>query len=166
MFMTDAACQRCSESRATQSRTGPASPGGPAIRCGQATCEGMFHIPSSSPSLSRTSSASEVASSGQRSQAGIHRQASPQSGPTRAHVCRGQRIVHQRGGQPSVARAAATRTRAWVRRNQVGNAPSSWNIDLTVCCPTNSRTCMSCSSPIDASQSEEKLRNKRILHQE
>src|SRR5262249_22556343 len=64
------------------------------------------------------------------------------------------------------ARAAAARARAWVSRNQFGSAPCSWNIDSIVCCQTSSRTCISCSFPIDASQSEKKLRNKPIPVQE
>src|SRR5882724_1906802 len=77
-----------------------------------------------------------------------------------------KRIVHQRGGQPSVARAAAARARAWVSRNQFGHAPCSWNMDSIVCCRTNSRTCTICSCRIDISQSEEKLRNRRIQPRE
>ncbi len=93
---------------------------------------------------------------------------STQPGPARpAHVCYSQKdLVHQRGGQPSVARAAATRTRAWVSRNQIGTVPCSWNIDSTVCCQTSSRTCISYSSPTGASQSEETRPNKRIPPQE
>jgi hypothetical protein len=166
MFMTGATRQRDPEDRTPQSRARPVAACRSTLRRSRTVGPGLFHFAASSLSVPRTSSTAERAASAQRSQTGIHRQASPQPGPTRTHVCRGQRIVHQRGGQPSVARAAATRTRAWVRRNQVGSAPYSWNIDLTVCCPTNSHTCMSCSSPIDASQSEEKLRNKRILNQE
>ena len=97
-----------------------------------------------------------------RSQTGIHRQTSAQPGPARPHVCCGQRIVYQRGGQPSVVRTAAARARAWVSRNQFGNAPCTWNIDSIVCCQTNSLTCISCSCQTDDSQSEEKLRKQRI----
>src|SRR6266516_859617 len=127
---------------------------------------GLLHFAASSLSLPRTSSATETAGPAKRSQAGIHRQTPTQPDPACAHVCCGQEIVHQRGGQPGIARAAAARARAWVSRNQFGNALYSWNIDSTVYCPTSLRTCISCSSPIDASQSEEKLRNKRIRPQE
>src|SRR5258707_15852358 len=90
----------------------------------------------------------------------------PQPGPPRPHVCCGQRIVHQRGGQSSVARAAAARARAWVSGSQFGNAPCSWNIDSTVCCQISSRRCISCSCQTDVSQSEVILRNKPIQRQE
>ena len=164
--MTDATRQRDPENRTPQSRARPVAACRSTLRRGRTVGPGLLHFATSSLSVPRTSSTAERADPAQRSQTGIHGQTSPQPSPARANVCRGQRIVHQRGGQPSVARAAATRARAWVSRNQVGAAPYSWNIDLTVCCPINSHTCMSCSSPIDASQSEEKLRNKRISHQE
>ena len=53
-----------------------------------------------------------------------------------------------------------------VSRSQFGSAPCSWNIDSIVCCQTSWHTCISCSSLIDASQSEGKLRNKPIPAQE
>src|ERR1700730_17479394 len=58
------------------------------------------------------------------------------------------------------------RGRGWVSRNPVDNVHCSWNIDSTVCYQTSSRNGINCSSSIDVNQSEEKLRNKRILHQE
>jgi len=78
----------------------------------------------------------------------------------------GQGIVHQRGGQPSVARAAAARTRAWVSRNQFGNVPCIWNIDSIGYWQTSSFTCTSCSCRRDVSQSEERLRKQRIQFRE
>jgi hypothetical protein len=53
-----------------------------------------------------------------------------------------------------------------VSRNQIGHELYSWNIDSTVCCRTSSNTCISCSSPIDASKSEKKLRNRPTSPQE
>ena len=75
-------------------------------------------------------------------------------------------IVHQRGSQSSLARAAAARARAWVSRNQFGNIPCSWNIDSIVCCRTNSLTRTSCSYQIDVTQSEVRLRKQRIRPRE
>ena len=166
MFMTDAARERYSESRASQSCARPVAACRSALRRGQTVGPGLLYFAASSLSIPRTSSRAEKADPAQRSQTGIHGQTSTQPGTARTHVCRSQRIVHQRGGQPSVARAAAARTRAWVSRNQVGNVTCSWNIDSTVCCQTNLRRCISYSSPKDASQSEGKLRTKRIRHQE
>src|SRR5437667_2779182 len=97
-----------------------------------------------------------------RSQTGIHGEASAQPDSARPDVRGGKRIVHQRGGQPSLARAAAARARAWVSRNQFGDELCSWNIDSIVCCQTSSLTCISCWFPIDTSQSERKVRNMRI----
>jgi hypothetical protein len=53
-----------------------------------------------------------------------------------------------------------------VSRSQFGNVTCNWNIDSTACCQTKSLTCTSCSFPIDVSQSEGKLRNKRIQPRE
>jgi len=166
MFMTDATRQRDPESRATQSRARPAAACRSTLRCGRTVSPRLLHFATSSLSLPRTSSAAETADPAKRSQTGIHGEASTEPDSARADVRCGQKIVHQRGGQPSVARAAAARARAWVSRNQFGHASYSWNIDSTVCCQTNWRTCINCSSPIDASQSEENLRNKPIPPQE
>src|ERR1043165_9028643 len=38
-----------------------------------------------------------------------------------------EEVVHQRGGQPGVARAVAARARAWVSRGQLGRVPVVWN---------------------------------------
>ena len=51
---------------------------------------------------------------------------------------------------------AAARARAWVSRNQFGNAPCSWNIDSIGYCQKNSFNCTTCSCQRDVSQSEEK----------
>ena len=168
MFMTDVTRQRDPESRAPQSSARPVAACRSTLRCGRTVGPGLFYFAASSLSLPRTSKATERAAATKRSQAGLHGQASTQPGPARAHVCRSQRIVHQRGGHPSVACAAAARARAraWVSRSQLGDGTCSWSIDSTVCCQTSSHMSISCSSPIGASQSEEKLRNKRIPPQE
>jgi hypothetical protein len=158
----------------------PASPRRPNVSIARATCccmsinspigpttgPGMLHFAASSLSLPRASSAAETAGPAKRSQTGVHRQASTQPGSARAGVRCGQRIVHQRGGQPSVARAAAARARAWVSRNQFGDAPCNWNIDSTVGCQTSSHTCTSCSCRTDVSKSDAILRNQRTQRQE
>ena len=136
------------------------------LRCGRPVGPGLLHFAASGLPLSRTSSASETADPAQRSQTGIHRQTSAQPGPASPHVCCGQRIVHQRGGQLSVARATAARARAWVSRNQFGNVLCNWNIDSTVYWQTSLRTCMNCSCPTDASQSEAILRKEQSPRQE
>jgi hypothetical protein len=166
MFMTDATRQREPESRAPQSRARPVAACRSALRRGRTTGPGMLHFAASSLSLPRASSAAKTAGPAQRSQTGIHCQTSTQSGPARPHVRRRQTIVHQRCGQPSVACAAAARARAWVSRNQFGDAPCNWNIDSTVCCQTSSPRCISCSCRTDVSQSDVILRNKRIQRQE
>ncbi len=164
--MTDAACQRCPEGRAPQSRAGPASASRSTFRCGQAPGAGLLHFAASSLPLPRPSSATEGACAARRSQTGIYRQASTQSDSASPGVRYHKTIIHQRGRQPGVARAAAARARAWVSRSQFGHVLCSWNIDSTVCCQTSSRTCISCSCRIDASQSEAILRNKQIQRQE
>ena len=166
MFMTDATRQRVPEGRTSQSRARPVAACRSALRCGRTTGPGMLHFAAPSLALPRASSAAETAGPTKRSQTGVHCQASTQPGSARADIRCGQRIVHQRGGQPSVARAASARARAWVSRNQFGDAPCNWNIDSTVCCQTSLHTCTSCSCRTDVSQSDAILRNQRTQRQE
>ena len=73
-------------------------------------------------------------------------------------------FVHQRGGQPGVARAVAARARAWVSRRQLGREPAAWNIDLIVCCRTNLHRHTSCwcrTNGGQLSESEKGLLNPR-----
>ena len=154
------------KSRAPQSRTRPVVAGRSTGRCGRTAGAGLFYIAASSLSIPHTSAAAETAGPAKRSQTGIHGEASAQPGSARPDVRSGKRIVYQRGGQPSVARAATARARAWVSRNQFGRELCSWNIDSIVCCRTSSLTCIGCWFPIDTSQSERKVRNMRIPPQE
>ena len=153
--MTDAASQRCSEGRAPQSRMGPASANRPTFRCGRAAGAGRLHFAASSLSLPRTSSATEGACSARRSQTGIYGQASTQPDSAGPGVRCNETIVHQRGSQPSVARAIATRARAWVSRSQVGNGPVGWSIDSIVGCRTSWRKSTSCGCRTNGGQSAE-----------
>jgi hypothetical protein len=157
MFMTDAACQRCSEGRAPQSRTGPASARRPTFRCCRAAGVGLFHFAASSLSLPRTSSATEGACSARRSQTGIYGQASTHPDSASPGVRYYETIVHQRGSQPGVARAVAARARAWVSRSQVGNGPVGWSIDSIVCCRTSWRK----STVVGAGPTAASRRNQR-----
>ena len=166
MFMTDATRQRDSASRAPQSRARPVAECRSALRCGRTIGPCLLHIAPPSLSVPRTSSAAETAGRSKRSQTGIHRQTSTQPDPASPHVGCGQRIVHQRGGQPSIASAAAARARAWVSRNQFGDGVWSWNIDSIVCCQTSSLMCTSCSCQINVSPSAENLRNQRTQTRE
>jgi hypothetical protein len=158
--MTGAACQRCPEGRAPQPRTGPTSASQSTFGCGRAAGAGLLYFAASSLPLPRTSSATEGAGTPRRSQTGLYGQASTQLNSACPGVRYKEAIVHQRGGQPGVARAAAARARAWVSRNQFGNIPCNWNIDSTVCCLTSSNTCISCLCQTNASQSERILRKK------
>jgi hypothetical protein len=142
--MTDAACQRCPEGRTPQSRTGLASVSRSTFRCGRAAGTGLRHIAASSVPLLRTSSAPKGACSAWRSQTGIYSQASTQPDSAGPGVRYNETIVHQRGGQPGVARAAAARARAWVSRSQLGRGPVGWSIDLIVCYKTSWHRSTSC----------------------
>ena len=146
MFMTDAARQRSPEGRAPQSRTNPASASRSTLRCGRAIGARLFHFAASSLPLPRTRSAIKGACPARRSQTGIYGQASKQPDSAGPSIRYDETIVHQRGGQPGVARAAAARARAWVSRTQVGHGPVGWSIDLIVCCATSWRkpTCCWC----------------------
>jgi hypothetical protein len=109
----------------------------------------------SSLPLSRTSSAAEGACSARRGQTGIYGQASTQPDSAGPGVRYDETIVHQRGGQPGVARAAAARPRAWVSRSQVGHGPVGWSIDLIVCWRTSWRKRTSCWCRTNGGQSAE-----------
>ena len=160
--MTDVARQRVAKGRTSQSSARPAAGCRSALRGSRAVGPGLLYIEAPSLSLPRTSSAVEATSPAERSQTGIHGQTSAQSRRAGPHLCRDQGIVDQRGGQPGVARAAAARARAWVSRNQFGNAPCTWNIDSIVGCRTSLLRCTSCSCQTGVSQSEEKVRKPRI----
>jgi len=142
--MTGAARQQCPEGPATQSRPGSASAGGSAFRCCRTTGAGLRHFVSPGLSLSRASAATEGTGPSRRIQKGVYRQTSAQPDSAGPGVRGNQTIVHQRGGQPGAARAAAARARAWVSRNQIGHAHVVWNIDLIACCQTSWRRCTSC----------------------
>jgi hypothetical protein len=157
-------CQRCPEGRAPQSRAGPASAKRSTSRSRRAAGAGLLHFATSSLPLPRTSSATEGARSARRSQTGIYRQASTQFDSAGPGVRYNKAIVHQRGGQPGVGRAATTRARTWVSRNQAGNAPFGWSIDLIACWRTNWRMSTSCWCRTNAGQSEGS-QGKRWNHQ-
>ena len=165
MFMTYGTCKQCPEGRATQSRPGPASANGSAFRCCRTTGTGMFHFAAAGVSLPRACSATEETDPSQRSQVGVYRQASTKPDSAGPSICCSQAIVHQRGSQPSVARATAARARAWVSRNQIGHGAVVWNTDLIVCCRKNWRKSSSCWSRKNGGQWTEApkgLRDRRI----
>ena len=164
--MTDAACQRYSEGQTPQSRMASASPSRPIIRCSRAIGTRLLYFAAASLSLPGTSPATERTRQSRRRQVGIYREASAHLDSAGPDLRYKEKTVHQRGGQPGVARAAAARARAWVSRDPSGPAPFSWNIASTVCCQTSSHTCISCSCRIYASQSEVILRTKQTLRQE
>jgi len=164
MFMTDAACQRCPEGRAPQSRTGLAPPSRSTFRCRRSHGARLRHFAASGLPLPRTSSATAAACSAGRSQAGIYSQASTQPDSAGSDVRYNETIVHQRGGQPGVARAVAARARAWVSRGQLGREPAAWNINLIVCCWTNwhrHTTCWCRTNGGQLAESEKALWNPR-----
>ena len=153
--MTDAARQRCPEGRAPQSRADLASASGSTFRCCRAIGAGLLHFAASSLPLPGTRAALERACSARRSQIGIYIQASTQPDSAGPGVRCNETIVHQRGSQPSVARAIATRARAWVSRSQVGNGPVGWSIDSIVGCRTSWRKSTSCGCRTNGGQSVE-----------
>jgi hypothetical protein len=162
--MTDAACQRCAEGRAPQSRTSPTSASRSTFRCGRAAGAGLFYFAASSLPVPRTSSATEGSGPSRRSQTGLYGQASIQLNSACPSVRYNETAVHQRGGQPGVARAAAARARAWVSRSQVGHRPVGWSIDLIVCCRTSWRKPTSCwyrTSGVQSAESEKEVWNRQ-----
>jgi hypothetical protein len=137
--MTDATRERSPEGRAPQSCKGSASKGRSIVRCGRASGTGLCHFAAASVPLPRTGSGPKSAGPATRKQTGIYSQAPTNSDSAGPDVRRIQRIVDQRGGQPSVARAAAARARAWVSRRPLACGPVGWSIDSIVCYRTNWR---------------------------
>jgi hypothetical protein len=164
MFMTDTACHRCPEGRAPQPRVGPASASQSTFRCGRTVGTGLLHFAASSLPLPRASSAAERACPAKRSQIGIHGQASTALDSAGPGVRYNKTIVHQRGGQPGVARAAAARARAWVSQTQAGHGPVGWSIDWIACCRTSWRKSTSCWCRTNGGQSAES--EKRLLNRQ
>jgi hypothetical protein len=160
------ACYRHPEGRAPQSRTASASGSRSTVRCCRVAGAGVLHLVASSLPLPRTSSATEEVGSSGRSQTSICSQTSTELDSAGPGVRYNEAIVHQRGGQPGVARAAIARARAWVSRNQVGHGPVGWSIGLIVCCWTNLYKPTSCWCRTNGGQSvelEKELRNRQNL---
>ena len=166
IVMTDATRKRTPKGRAAQSCAGPTAACRSTLRCGRAPGAGLLYFAASSLPLPRTSSASEGAGSATGNQTGLYGQAPKQPDSASPSVRNSQRLVDQRGGQPSIARAVAARARAWVSRNQFGNAHYSWNIGSIVCCRISSPRRTSCLCQTDISLSEEQLRKGLIQPRE
>jgi hypothetical protein len=154
MLMADVTCQQCPEGRATQSRLGSASANRSPFRCCPTTGPGLLPFTASSLPLPRAGSATEGASPSHRNQVGVYRQTSTQPDSAGSSVRCHQTIVHQRGGQPGIARTAATRARAWVSRDPIGHGPVVWNIDSIAGCRKNWCKSISCWCPRSGGQWE------------
>ena len=137
ILMTYESCQRRSESRAPQPRTGFA----PAVR---ATSRGrrtsgprLLNLSTAGISLPSAGTSAEGARSRDRIEAGIHGKAAARFDSAGAVVRICQTTLDQRGGQPRVNRAAATRARSWLRPDRFRHVLFSWSIVSTVYCPIN-----------------------------
>ena len=137
ILMTYESRQRRSKSRTAQPRAGFA----PAVRATsrgrRALGQRLLHLSTTGISLPSAGTSAEGARSGDRIEAGIHGKAAARfdSEGTVVRIC--QTTLDQRGGQPRVARAVATRARSWLRPSHFHHALFNWNIVLTVCCPTS-----------------------------
>jgi hypothetical protein len=164
--MTNVPRQRERQSRASQSCAGSAPAKSSVIRRCRPTGAGLFHFCAAGLSLSRSGASAEKTCLPKRTKAGVYGQAPTQPDSARTDIRRDETIVHQRGSQPSIARAAATRTRAWVSRSQADPTLFGWNFVLIVCCLTNWRMSTSCWYRINAGpsdQSDSKRRTRLIL---
>ena len=137
ILMTYESRQRRSKSRTAQPRAGFASAVRATSRDGRALGQRLLHLSTTGISLPSAGTSAEGARSGDRIEAGIHGKATARFDSTGAVVCICQTTLDQRGGQPRVARAAATRARSWLRPSHFHHALFSWNIVLIVCCPTS-----------------------------
>lgn len=153
IYMTYGPRQRCPESRASESRSGPAATGRPTARGCRAVGARLFHLPPAGLSVPPASRAIESASGGQRAQAGVHGEASAHCDSACAVVRIRQRIIHQRSRQPGVAGPAAATAWAWLSRSRFGRAPWHGNIASTGCCPRSWRRFIRCWCPTSAGPS-------------
>ena len=131
IFMTHGTGQRCSKGRASQSRSESATRIRSTARGRRADGTRMFHLSPPGVSLPPTSGTAEGAAGRQRTEVGLYGETGTQfdsAGPV-VRIC--QEPLHQRSGQPCLARSAATRARAWLRAAPLETF--ALNIGLIVC---------------------------------
>jgi hypothetical protein len=150
ILMTYGPCQRSSEGRPAEPRSRTFATRSRVARRGRAVGPRLFHLSSASLSIPATSAATESAGRGGRGQTCIHRKATAQSDPTREVVRVCQTTVHQRGRQPGLTGAAATRGRSWLSRSRLGYAPYSWSIASIGCWQRNWPRSINCWCPTSA----------------
>jgi hypothetical protein len=154
ILMTHESCQRRSKGRTSKSRAGFA----PAVRATsrgrRAPGQRLLPLSTTGISLPSAGTSAEGTRSGNRIEAGIHGKATARFDSAGAVVCICQTTLDQRGGQPRVTRAAATRARSWLRQDRFPHVPFSWSIVSTVCCPTSWPRSFSPWCRINAGQSQ------------
>jgi hypothetical protein len=137
ILMTYESCQRRSKGRTSQPRARFA----PAVRATsrgrRASGQRLLNLSTTGLSLPSAGTSAEGARSRDRVEVGVHGKAATQYDSAGAVVCICQTTLDQRGGQPRVARAAATRARSWLRPDCFRHGAFSWSIVSTVCCPTS-----------------------------
>lgn len=163
-FMTHEPSQQCEKGRTPQPCTRVAWPVRRAARCRGAVGRTVLNLPTAGLPLPSTSSAAQTASSGERSQAGIYGQAPGEFDQARQVLCDSQGPVLERGGEPGIARAIGTRTRAWVSRSRLGDVLCTWNIDLIVCCQRSWLRSIRHWSPRIAGQRGQRSRSRQSQH--
>jgi len=154
ILMTYESCQRRSKGRTSQPRAGFA----PAFRATsggrRAPGQRLLHLSTTGISLPSAGTSAEGARSRDRIEVGIHGKATARFDSARAVVCICQTTLDQRGGQPRVVGAAATRARSWLRPDRFRRVPFNWSIVSTVCCPTSWPRSFSLWCRINAGQSQ------------
>jgi len=130
-LMTYGPRQRCSKSRASQSRSPVASAGRPSARGGANDGSRLFHLSSPGVSIPPASAADETATSGRRRQDRLYGETITGVGRTGAFPRRRRGAVVRGGCQSSAARPAASARGAWLSARS--NAELIWSIGLIVC---------------------------------
>jgi len=141
-LMTYEPRQRCSKSRASQSRSPVASAGRPSARGGANDGPRLFHLSPPGVSLPPASAAFETATAGRRHQDRLYGETITGVGRTGAFPRRQCGALARGGCQPGAARPAAPARGAWLSARS--NSGLSWNIGLIVCWQRSWPTPTSC----------------------
>jgi hypothetical protein len=155
--------QRCPEGRTSESCSHAAAGIRADARRRRAVGTRVFDFSAASVSIPAAGLAVKATGTGERIQAGVHRQAPTSFDPAGAVVRICQANLNQRSRDSSATGVPATRGRSWLSRSRSRHDVFSWNIDLIACHRTNWRRHMICWCPTVDGRSEPHPSNRSNL---